>query len=123
MEHEWIARAVLLVNLVGAGVLVLWVSLAAASGRLKRNHTAGIRTPQSMASDEAWLAAHVRARRSSVWASVVSIAAGFLTLFPLPMPTIIVCVLVAAAAMVGLALYGARVGGVAAAAVSSESTQ
>ena len=61
MENEWIARAVLFAVMVGGGVLLIWTANAAASGRLKRNQLAGIRIASTMASEEAWLAAHVRA--------------------------------------------------------------
>lgn len=41
-----------------AGLSVPYISRRAASGRLKRNHVAGIRIPATMASDEAWVAGH-----------------------------------------------------------------
>ncbi|WP_373683836.1 hypothetical protein [Microbacterium sp. 18062] len=46
-----------------------------------------------MVSDKAWLAAHVRARRPTLWAGIVSAASGFLALLPFPVPVVIVGVL------------------------------
>lgn len=42
-------RLVMFVVMVGAGVLLLWMAQAAASGRLGRNPVAGIRLPVTMA--------------------------------------------------------------------------
>ncbi|WP_345801676.1 SdpI family protein [Microbacterium sp. AZCO] len=118
MENEWIARIALFVVMVGAGSLLIWIANAAASGRLRRNQVAGIRIPSTMASDEAWLAAHVRARRATVYAGVVSVLGGSFALVPVPMPAVIIGVLVAAVGMLGLVLFAARVGGAAARATS-----
>ena len=112
------ARVVLFLAMAGSGVLVCWIAQAAASGRLKRNHLAGIRIPSTMVSDEAWLAAHIRARRPTFWAGIVSAASGVLALLPLPMPVVVVGVLAGAVALMGLVLYGARVGANAANAVA-----
>ncbi|MFF2486064.1 SdpI family protein [Microbacterium sp. NPDC058062] len=118
MENEWVARLVLFVVMVGAGVLLIWMANAAASGRLKRNQLAGIRIPSTMASEEAWLAAHVRARRATVCSGVVSVLGGVFALIPVPMPVVTLGVLVAAVGMLGFVAYGARVGSVAAKAAS-----
>lgn len=118
MENEWIARTILFVAMVGAGSLLIWTANAAASGRLKRNQLAGIRTPSTMASEEAWSAAHVRARSATVWAGAVSALGGVFALVPVAMPVVVVAVLVAAVGTLGLVLYAARVGGAAARAVS-----
>lgn len=40
MENEWVARVVLFVVMVSSGILLIWMTNAAASGRLKRNQTA-----------------------------------------------------------------------------------
>ena len=112
------ARIVLFLIMVGAGVLLIWMANAAASGHLKRNHLAGIRIPSTMASEEAWLAAHVRARRATVYGGVLSILSGAFALAPVPMPVVIIGVLVAALAVLGFVLYGARVGSAAAKAAS-----
>lgn len=68
-------RLLMLVTLVGAGAAVIWAARAAATGRLRRNQFAGIRTPSTLASDEAWLAAHRVARvptEVAGWGSVVA---------------------------------------------------
>jgi uncharacterized membrane protein len=104
--------------MVGAGVLLICMANAAASGRLKRNQLAGIRIASTMASDEAWLAAHVRARRATVFAGVISVLGGAFALVPVPMPVATIGVLVAAIGTLGFVLYGARVGSVAARNVS-----
>ncbi|WP_434811147.1 SdpI family protein [Microbacterium sp. bgisy189] len=118
MENEWVARVVLCAVMVVAGVLLVWMANAAASGRLKRNQLAGIRIPSTMVSDEAWLAAHMRARGVTVCAGVVSILSGAFALLPVSMPVVLIGVLAAALVVLGFVLYGARVGGVAARAVS-----
>jgi len=41
-----------------AGLLIMWMSNRMAGRRFKRNKWAGIRTPSTMKSDEAWFAAH-----------------------------------------------------------------
>jgi uncharacterized membrane protein len=120
VENEWVARIVLFLIMVGAGAVLIWMANAAASGQLKRNELAGIRIPSTMASEEAWLAAHVRARRVTVYAGVLSILSGVFALVPVPMPVVIIGVLVAALGVLGFLFYGARVGS-AAAKTASES--
>lgn len=110
MEHEWIPRIVLLIVMVGSGAALCWMAQAAASGRLKRNQLAGIRIPSTMASDEAWLAAHVRAKQPNLWSGIVAIAAGVFAVLPVPMPVVTVVILVVAILIMALLLYGARVG-------------
>ncbi|MDQ7994014.1 MAG: SdpI family protein [Propionicimonas sp.] len=114
-------RIVLLVVMVGAGILLIWMARAAASGRLKRNSFAGIRLPITMASDEAWLAAHVRAKRTTTFAGVLSVASGLVALLPVPAPVLAAAVLAGCAAILGFVLYGARVGSRAAAEVAKRS--
>lgn len=104
--------------MVGAGILLICMANAAASGRLKRNQLAGIQSPSTMASEEAWLAAHVRARCATVYAGVVSVLGGAFALLPVPMPVVTIGVLVAAVGMLGFVLFGARVGSAAARTVS-----
>lgn len=41
-----------------SGLLVMWLAGRMAAGRFKRNKWAGIRTPSTMKSDEAWAVAH-----------------------------------------------------------------
>ena len=58
-------------------VVVAEVGRRAASGGLGRNHLAGIRTSATLASDEAWAAAHRDAGSWILWTGVTS-AAGML---------------------------------------------
>lgn len=106
-----IARLVLFVVMAGTGVLLLWMARAAASGRLRRNALAGIRTPSTMVSDEAWLAAHQRAERPTQAAGVVSILVALVMLAPVSEAVMLTTVLVGAAAMLVLVIHGAVVGG------------
>jgi len=117
MENEWVARVVLFLVMVGSGILLMWMANAAASGRLKRNQTAGIRIPSTLASDEAWLAAHIRAKRPTLYAGATSVVSGIFALLPLSMPIVLIAVLIAAVAILVLMFYGARVGGKAAATI------
>lgn len=121
MDDDLGVRIVLLIAMVGSGILLIWMARAAASGRLKRNPVAGIRIPSTMMSDEAWLAAHVRAKRATTCAGVVSVASGLIALLPVPAPVLAAAVLAGCGAMLGFVLYGARVGGRAAAEVSNQS--
>lgn len=115
MDSDLGVRIVLVVVMAGSGILLVWMARAGASGRLKRNAIAGIRIPSTMASDEAWLAAHIRAKRPTALAGYVSIASGLLALLPVPVEVLGVTVLAACGAMLVLTLYGARIGGRAAA--------
>ena len=40
------------------GLLIMWMGGRMEQGRFRRNRWAGIRTPATMRSDEAWVAAH-----------------------------------------------------------------
>lgn len=121
MDNDLGVRIVLLVVMVGSGVLLIWMARAAASGRLKRNPVAGIRIPSTMVNDEAWLAAHVRAKRATTLAGISSMASGLVALLPVSAPILAAAVLAGCGAMLGFLLYGARVGSRAAARVSSSS--
>lgn len=110
-----VVRIVLLVVLVGAGVLIVWMARATASGRLKRNQFAGIRLPSTMASDSAWLAAHVRAKGPTEIAGFTAIAMGVFALLPFPLPVLTTGLMAGCVVMLGLVLYGAGVGARAAA--------
>jgi uncharacterized membrane protein len=110
MTDELVLRIVLLVVMVGSGALLVWMARAAAAGRLKRNQFAGIRLPSTMASDEAWLAAHMRAKRSTSLAGFAAIASGLVALLPVPVPVLGTAGIVGCVAMLGYVLHGARVG-------------
>lgn len=64
--EAWIAMLGVGVLLVAAGFLVVGLAERGADGRLGLNGSAGIRTKATMASDEAWLAAHQAGRGLSV---------------------------------------------------------
>ncbi|MFS0712264.1 SdpI family protein [Microbacterium sp. 2P01SA-2] len=110
MEAEIIPRIILLVTMGGAGALLIWMARAAASGKLKRNSLAGIRTPTTMANDEAWLAAHVRSKSATLLTGYLSVAIGVISLVPMPPAALGVMVLVGAALMVIVMMWGTRVG-------------
>lgn len=111
MDNVLAARVVLFVLMLGAGALLIWMARAAASGRLKRNHLAGIRIPSTMASDQAWEAAHVRAERPTRYAGFASIATAAFALLPLSEPVLGGGVVLGCAVMIAFVLYGALVGG------------
>ncbi|WP_298042447.1 SdpI family protein [uncultured Citricoccus sp.] len=110
MNDELVSRIVLFVVMVGSGVLLWWMARAAASGRLKRNQFVGIRLPSTMASEEAWLAAHIRAKRPTTLAGCAAMVSGLVALLPVPMPVVVISVLVGCGAILGFTLHGARVG-------------
>lgn len=105
-----IARLVLVLTMPGSGVLLIWMARAAASGRLGRNSFAGIRLATTMASDEAWLVAHQRAKRPTQWAGWCAIASGAPAVLPVGMPIVVGAVLVGALVMLAFVLYAAAVG-------------
>ena len=116
MDNDLFIRILLAVVMVVSGCLMIWMALAAASGRLKRNAIAGIRTSVTMASDEAWLAAHSRAKQATIWGGIAGVVAGLGALLPVPSAGLAAIVLAGCAAMLGFVLYGAVVGSRAAAA-------
>jgi hypothetical protein len=71
-----------------------------------------------MVSDEAWLAARIRAERPTTLAGYGSVASGMFALLPTSTTLVVAGVLTGCVAMVGLVIHGARVGGRAAAEVS-----
>jgi len=88
--------------------LAFLVTRAAAAGRLKRNHLAGIRVRSVMASDEAWRRGHAAAVRSMTWTAGVSAVLSLASLFALGTPWFAVPLL----AGVLVLLTGAGWGGV-----------
>lgn len=115
---DWIARIALGTVMVLSGSALIWMARAAASGRLKRNDFAGIRIRSTMVSEEAWLAAHVRAKGPTLLAGFSALASGALALLPQPMPLLAVTVVAGCFAMLGFVAYGAWVGARAAREVS-----
>ncbi|RAZ31314.1 SdpI family protein [Microbacterium sp. SMR1] len=110
MEAEIIPRIVLFVTMAGSGALLIWMARAAASGKLKRNSLAGIRTPTTMASDEAWLAAHERSKGATLLTGYLSIAIGVASLVPMAPAALGIMVLAGAILMVVVMMWGTRVG-------------
>ena len=77
----WSDVIVLAIVLTGAGVALTWIGRKATKGTLKRNRWAGIRTKSTMASDEAWEAAHRAGGELMTWAGYGSVVIGLLLLF------------------------------------------
>lgn len=121
MDEMLAVRLLLFAVMLAAGALIIWTARATASGRLRRNQMAGIRTPSTMANDDAWLAAHVRAKRPTMLAGYTSMASGVFALLPVSPAVMSAGVLAGSVAMVGLVLHGARVGGRAAVEATSRS--
>ncbi|WP_049828866.1 SdpI family protein [Arthrobacter sp. RIT-PI-e] len=120
MGEELIFRLVTAVVMGGSGVLILRMARAAATGKLGRNQVAGIRTPSTLVSDEAWTVAHQRAEGPTRWAGWCAIAGGASALLPFSLPVMVLCGLVLASClgMLAFVLYGASVGGKAARALT-----
>ena len=114
MDEDVIGRIVLGLVMAGSGVLVLWMARAAASGRLRRNQIAGIRTASTLASDAAWLAAHRRAKGPTLAAGWCAIASAVPAALPVPIEAVLISVLVGSVAVLAFTLRGAAVGGQAA---------
>ena len=62
--------------MVAGGAVVFWVGLRQRRGALARNHSAGLRTREALASDEAWKAAHDAVGVPVMVAGGVGIATG-----------------------------------------------
>lgn len=65
------------VVMIGSGVLIAVVNNRAADGRIGVDAAAGIRTKQTMASEEAWRAAHVAAKPWNQFAAMIAVVTGF----------------------------------------------
>ncbi|MEM7338392.1 MAG: SdpI family protein [Actinomycetota bacterium] len=68
--------------LVAAGIGVYVIAARTASGRIGRNNYAGIRTPATMSSDEAWLAGHEAGEAFAKWGGLVAVITGAVSLLP-----------------------------------------
>lgn len=88
----------------------MWVASVAASGKLKRNAIAGIRTSATIASDEAWLRAHQRTKTITMVAGVIMMLSGLGALFQQYMLGVIITILVGATIAVALITYSAVLG-------------
>ena len=119
MSEADILGLVMFAVMAGAGLMLIWMARAAASGKLKRDSIAGIRTAKTMASEEAWRAAHVRTKTLTMVAGVASLLGGVATLLPMGLNQMMVVVMVATGITFVLVAYGAIVGGEAADEVTS----
>jgi uncharacterized membrane protein len=59
-----------------SGLVIMWLAGRMATGRLRRNMWAGIRTPSTMKSDEAWNAAHEAAAHLTNVAGILAALGG-----------------------------------------------
>lgn len=121
MVEELLPRAIIFVTMVAAGVVMLWLARATASGRLGRNQLAGVRTAATLRSDEAWLAGHRAAERPTKIGGWCAIASSLSVFLPVPTPAVSVIVLIGAVVMLGFLVYGSLLAGRAARAVSTDS--
>lgn len=119
MGEELGVRLLMAFIMIAVGILLVATARAAATGRLGRNAIAGIRTASTMASDEAWRAAHQRAERPTVAAGVAAGVTGLVALVaPVPGPWLSAVALIGCGVMLGFVARGAVVGGRAAREVS-----
>ena len=83
-EISWAAAAAITlpvtVVLIASGLLVRELAVRGADGRLKRNRIAGLRSPATLASDEAWLAGHIAGLTDTVRGGTVAIASAVVAL-------------------------------------------
>lgn len=104
---RWVVAAVLIV----AGAVVWWIGHLSADDRLRRNRLAGIRTPTTLASDDAWYAAQ---RAGAGWTKVGGIASALggvaVAIFADDGPTLGVLVIVISVLTVSAVVGGAVVG-------------
>lgn len=111
MSEADILGLVMFAVMAGAGLMLIWMARAAGSGKLKRNSIAGIRTSKTMASEEAWRAAHVRTKTLTMVASAVSLIGGVIALLPIGIGPMMFAVMVATCITFGLVTYAAIIGG------------
>jgi hypothetical protein len=109
MGDKIMARLVLFVVMVGAGVLVLGMAQAAVSGRLGRNPVAGIRLPVTMASDSACLTAHQAEKPPTQWAGWCAIAFALPSVLPVSLPIALTSIFIGAAGLLVFVLSAAAV--------------
>ena len=111
MSEADILGLVMFAVMAGAGLMLIWMARAAASGTLKRNSIAGLRTSKTMASEEAWRAAHVRTKTLTMIAGAVSLIGGVVALLPIGLGPMMFAVMVAPGITFGLVTYTAIIGG------------
>lgn len=82
-QIELAPALVLFATLFFSGLLIAWAGKKGVDGELKRNWMVGIRTKETLASDEAWRKSHQEAGKLLVVAGLVSTFAG-LAILPRP---------------------------------------
>ncbi|MFT7601779.1 MAG: putative membrane protein [Acidimicrobiales bacterium] len=105
--------------LIAGGLLVAAVAIQGLRGSLARNRGAGIRTPQTLASDEAWDVAH---RTGGIWMLVGafgSIIPGIVVLFRPSNGTATLVIMAGMGIMVAFVIVGGAVGSLAASRLST----
>lgn len=110
MSDFLLMRIVLFTIMLACGVFLIWAARAAASGRLTRNMFVGIRTPSTLASDEAWQTAHVRARRPGLLSGVAALATALVTLLPVSRAVMVGAVFLGCLVVFVLGLHATRMG-------------
>lgn len=101
--------------LLGAGLLIVAVAVKGWRGDLARNKMVGIRTPATMASDEAWHVAHRLAGPWMIAGSLGAIVPGAVLLFRPTNGTATATIMIGLAVMVALVIAGGGIGSMAAA--------
>ncbi len=118
--QELTPRIVIAVLMLANGGAFCWAAFAAAAGRLRRKHIMGINTRNTVVSDEAWVAGHVRAKSVTLLAAVVSILGGVGALLPfVPLWGVVWGAVALSLVVIALFFWSARVANLAAAQVAS----
>ncbi|BCJ70259.1 SdpI family protein [Polymorphospora rubra] len=110
MTELLVAKVILAVVMALSGALIVWAARATASGRLGRNEAVGIRTASTLSSDQAWLAAHRAARSVTEAAGWSAVATAVVVPFTPGPGQLVTVVGIGTAALLVLALVGARRG-------------
>ena len=100
--------------LLGAGLLIAAVAVKGWRGDLVRNRLVGVRTPATLASDEAWLVAHRIAGPWMLAGSLGAVVPGAVLLFRPSNGTATVIIMIGLAVMVALVIAGGAIGSMAA---------
>lgn len=105
--ESYVWHLVVGLTLAAGGAVIVWTARAGASGRLRRNELVGIRTAATLASDEAWAAAHRAGARRTEIGGWCAIATGVSALLPLPVTALVVIALVGTCVLGGFTTAGA----------------
>lgn len=101
--------------LLAAGLLIAAVAVKGWRGDLARNRVVGVRTPATLASDEAWKVAHRLAGPWMVAGSLGAIVPGAILLFRPSNGSAQAVIMIGLAVMVALVIAGGAVGSMGAA--------